>query len=468
MSWIKTNNTGLQLHCTYCDHDGIFLHFGSFIYTEEKYSLYRCPQCQSLIYHPRPVPARREADMAPATLEDYRTRTRYYLETGYSIDHIVRCAMATLAAVPPSERARHLFVDIGAGIGLSSVFVRRHAGMETLTVEPSPSAHVGTELFGLRIHQAVVEDLPAEVLAELRDRPSVLHLNSVVEHVAHPVAALRAIMGLTHVEALAIVVPDGTAIDKGMPFLTQLGLLVPGDHMHLPTPEGLRHFFTRLGLPEVRVAQEAGLIVATGARRPFSLPAPDQVTAACDDFLEALSHHPNRMVAEGALTRRMPYAAQRGDYAQVEALHARLSAPLPDPATVLGRLRLASDWQDIPFHVGAAAFWIAHNAFRRGRPREGEDWCDVLEAFAERQASDQPLYAATTLYFRTEGRLWRAHALAAHGHERAAMDWLDRVIASAADHAGGADEHQVRRAREQRTQLAAISAPADPAPSPVA
>lgn len=404
------------------------------------------------MYYPLIVPPRNEADMTPTMVEHYRTGNRYYLETGFSVDHVVKCAMMALAGVPRAEQASHLFVDIGAGIGMSSVFARHHAAMETLTVEPSPTARTGIELFGLQTYQAMIEDLPAGVLAELRRRPAVLHLNSVVEHIAHPVEALRSIMALTNVEAIGIVVPDGDAIDPNVPFILQLPLLAPSDHMHLPTREGVERFFHRLGLPEVKVDAQGGLIVATGARRPFSLPPQAEMDAARDDFLESLARHPSPIVASGARARMLAYATLKGDSSTVAKLLAQLGKDFK-PRSLMRLLRDAPNWENIPFHIGSSAFWAALEAFYRGELAEGEEWCDVLDLFAEREAREQLLYASTTLHFRTEARLARASALMGRERWEEAADWLDRVTSTGPGDAGGPNPEQLQRARKAKARI---------------
>lgn len=458
MTWMATHRSDESLRCVYCTHEGPFPHFGTFAFYTKEYSLYRCPECGSLIYHPSFTPKIQNTDSEPESVTGFAFGTRYHLEIGYSVDHIVWCAMVALAGLPEAERERHLFVDIGAGVGLSSAFVRQHTGMETLTVEPSPSGKVGAELFDLPVHRAMIEDLPPEVLAELRRRPTLLHLNSVVEHIAHPATALRAIMALTDVSAIGIVVPDGGAISHDAPFLQQLPLLAPGDHMHLPTEEGVRRLFQRLGLPAVQSQAGSGLIVATAARQPFALPSREQTDAARDTFLEWLSHNPDRRVSEGALVRMLPYAVLRPDSEAVAAIRARIGDRfVPEP--LMRHLAEDPNWDNIPIYAGIGAFWMATDAFRIGHLREGERWLNLLEVFAQRMARDYQPYAATTLYFRTEGRLTRAQAMMDQRRWDEARSCLETVLDSASDHQLGATAPQLERARGLRSQLPILTEP---------
>ena len=452
MSWTDKHLPDAQTKCEYCGHEGVFPHFGTYEFGPKEYSLYRCPDCGSLMYYPLVVPVRNESDMSPQAVEHYGIGNRYYLEIGFSVDHVVKCAMMALAGVPHEEQPRHLFVDIGAGIGMSSVFARPYAKMETLTVEPSPTAHTGIKLFGLNTYQAMIEDLPADVLARMRERPSVLHLNSVVEHIAHPEEALRSIMALTDVESIGIVVPDGAAIDREVPFLMQLPLLAPSDHMHLPTVAGVTKFFHRLGLPEVQIDAQNGLMVATGARRPFVLPTQAEQDAARDDFLEELARHPDPPVADGARARIISYAAQRDDPAGFDKLLASLG-PGFEPAALMRLLHEESSWEKIPFYIGPTAFWVAYEALRHGHVAKGEQWCDVLELFAERMASDQMLYASTSLHYRVEARILRGATLLGRGRNEEAAYWLDRVLAPAPGESGGPNPEQRQRAQGVRARI---------------
>lgn len=458
MQWTDADLPVADARCRYCRHQGDFPHWKSFTFENRRFSLYRCPSCASLIYVPLEILAAAQtidlAEIARVQAGHIEIGDKYYLEVGYSTDHIALCVLAALAGVPRAEQQRHAFVDIGAGFGLSSYLAHRQFGMDTITVEPSLTGYLGSQLLGLDVYPAYIEDLPASVLERLASKPTLLHLNSVIEHLREPAEVIRALIARTHIEAIAAIVPDGGAIDPNSSFAAMLPYLAPGDHLHLPTEAGMRQFFEGLGFPIFAMRRVGLLLVAVGARQPMTFPDNSEVESTRNRFLRDLTEHPNPMLAGGAAGRLLPHAVLARDEEMLIRLR-QLYAERGTPQSFIARLQQGAGWNEIPFNLGPTAFWLAVDAYSTGRSAEGHAWCDLIEVCADRLVTDYPIYASQTLHLRNESRLHRAHNLAAAGEWNAALHWVDALIGSAGDRTLGASTDQIERAQALRVALVA-------------
>lgn len=448
MSWLATTPATADLCCEYCGERGSFTLSFRYAYMGHEQQLWRCPGCGSLAYHPLvgriPVPKEFSTDYR----RNVEMGAKYYLEAGYNDIFVTQCVMSAIAPVPQGEIQDHLFVDIGAGLGMSSLLARSVFGAEVIAVEPSYSSQLGRELLGIPIHNAFVENLPQEVRATMRKRPCLLHLNSVIEHLEVPAEALRSMMREARVATLAAIVPDGAAIDGAEPFGSVLGLLAPGDHLHLPSEEGMRRLFSRLGFAHVEVRAHAGLLVAVGAHVPFVLPSDDEVHATSTTFHENLLQAPNPAVSGGAAARLLPHAVLSSDTERLARLRAFFATTLNLPELHLA-LERARGWGRVPFHLPTTAFWLGAEAFQRKAPQEGFAWWDMMELATDRLVADHPIYAMKAVDHRWESRIMRGYHLADLGQPNRARAWLSSVIASTQDHMNGPIAGQVQRARER-------------------
>jgi hypothetical protein len=449
MGWLNNREPAAVLRCAYCTRNGRFPHWRSFNYNDRMFALHTCPSCKSLIYNPQEslVPFPAPESLSDADLAAKRIEAKFYFEAGYSAEHVAMCLLGALASVPPGGRQTHLFVDIGAGLGLSSYLASKHLGMDTITVEPSASGALATEFFSIEVHRAFIETLPEAVLLRLNETPSVLHLNAIIEHILDPAAVIRALMARSRVDGISAIVPNGTAIDGGHQFGVLLPFLSPGDHMHLPSVDGMRHLFRDLGFTEFAVREMDLLMLAVGARAPFEMPGDAEIDRTRDEILCGLMTHPNRAIAGGAAARLLPQAVLANDQATLAPLRDKFTSVI-QPDAMIEAIRRGADWQEIPFHLVPTAFWLAADAFRASRSPEGQLWCDVVEVFTDRLTADFPPYATMALIFRGEARLQRAHNLAAGGNSEEAIKWLRIVIDSADDRAYGATADQVAKASE--------------------
>ena len=454
MRFLEVVRPAVVMRCVYCDAGGVFAHRYSYEYEEREFRLHACPDCGSLHYDPPETLLKVVFPYTEAYRENTRVGARFFFEAGYYADWTVVCALAALAGVGREERGEVRFVDIGAGFGLSSYFVREVLGIEPIVVEPAYSGEIGAALLGLRIERAYFEDLPAEVLAGMAGRRCRLHLNSVIEHLADPAEPLRQAMRLVDVDAVAAIVPNGDFVDPAAPFLTMLPTLAPGDHLHLPTREGMMRFMRRLGFSDVEVMVRTGLLVAVGSRRPLLMPGPAAISAGADALLRRLSRHEDRMIAVSAMARRLLMSVQDPLQAPSQALRRELREHLEaaiDRPAVLARLRSGEPWPEMPFDIAVTSYALGRDAMERGAMADALAWFDVVEAAAEEMAASHPLYAGLSIDYRWTARLVRAQALVTDGRFGAAEAVLDGVIGSTGPLAAGS--YQVVAAREMKSRL---------------
>jgi hypothetical protein len=428
--WLELSRPACRLHCPYCDQTGDFPHRKSFEHANEVLSLHGCPRCGSLIYDLRHIEAPIVSSADDLSRESARA-ARYVLEHGFSSRYVAMCGLSAMPDVPESELGDYLFVDVGAGMGMASHFVRSVLGVRTLTIEPSFTGRLAQEILGLTVHRAYFEGLPAEVMAEMGSARCLLHLNSVVEHLADPAALLRDIIDRARVETLAIIVPDGAALDYDGPFSAALPFLAPRDHRHLPTRLGLEHLFRHLGFAYHAIQADACLLMGVGSRRPVAPPAQRTVRLGELLLLEHLLRHPHPQVREGGASRLLPFAVSTGNAPLMVELR-RIFGYLHRTDHFLALVRQGS-WDDIPYHLGGSCYWLAVDRFAAGAAAEALALLDVSVQFANRIAEDAPHIALTPLEYKWSALLFRAHILANTGRPVEARSALQLIIASRCD-----------------------------------
>lgn len=452
MQWLETELPAAKLRCIYCATQSSFAHWGSFEHMGLEFALFKCPACESLIYNPAEFLFPITKPYSEAYKAVIRREIKYYFETGYSMDFVTMCALFAMAGVPKSLWKDHLFVDVGAGPGIGSYLIQSLFDIETLVIEPSYSGELGKEILGMNIHNAFFEELPADVLALLSRKPTLLHLNSVVEHLRDPAGVIRELMQRTEISAIAAVVPHAPGIDKTAAFSGMLPYLAPGDHQHLPTAEGMVRLFRSLGFKHCEVRPFGALLLALGSRQPVSsFPTQDEIEKTRDDFLCRLLEHPNEHVAMGAVARLLPEAVGLQKQPLLGKLRTRLAKPHLDPVRLLAILNDPdSSWDDIPFHLPTTGFWMAADASAHSDLEKGLAWLDVVDAFAERLWKDHPHLAQQSVDYLWEGRLLRANMLIV-----AAEKCTQTVADSAPDHLRRARPDQLQRAQDLLLRLSA-------------
>ncbi len=442
------------MRCVYCGAEGAFAFRHAYEYETREFRLHACPDCGSLHYDPPETLLKVSFPYTPEYIENTRVGAKFFFEAGYYAEWTVICALAALAGVDRTQPDRVRFVDIGAGFGLSSYFVREVLGIEPVIVEPAYSGEIGARLLGLQIERAYFEDLPPEVMARMAGRACRLHLNSVVEHLADPAEPLRQAMRLVDVEAVAAIVPNGDFVDPKAPFLTMLPTLAPGDHLHLPTREGMVRFMRRLGFSHADVIVQTGLLIAVGARRPLLMPNQAEITSAADALLRRLSDHADPSISVPALARRLHMAVQDPLRAPGDALRQDLRERLVaaiDRDALLARLGSGESWPDIPFNIVVTAHALGRDALERNFIGDALAWFDVAEPAATEIAELHPLYSGLSIDYRWTTRLLRAQALLSGGRFSAAETVLDDIIHSTGPLAAGPG--QVGEARTIKARL---------------
>ncbi len=442
------------MRCVYCGAEGAFAFRHAYEYEAREFRLHACPDCGSLHYDPPETLLKVSFPYTDEYIENTRVGAKFFFEAGYYAEWTVICALAALAGVDRTQPDRVRFVDIGAGFGLSSYFVREVMGIEPVIVEPAYSGEIGARMLGLQIERAYFEDLPAEVMERMAGRACRLHLNSVVEHLADPAEPLRQAMRLVDVEAVAAIVPNGDFVDPQAPFLTMLPTLAPGDHLHLPTREGMIRFMRRLGFSHAEVIVQTGLLIAVGARRPLLMPDQAEITASADALLRRLSDHADPSIAVPALARRLHMAVQDplrapGDPLR-KSLRERLVAAI-DRDALLARLSSGVPWPDIPFNIVVTAHALGRDALESNYVSDALAWFDIADPAATQIAELHPLYSGLSIDYRWTTRLLRAQALLSIGRFSSAETVLDDVIHSSGPLAAGPG--QVGEARAIKARL---------------
>jgi hypothetical protein len=454
MGWVDDCRPACRLACAYCGAEAEFPHAVSYWHGGQVLALHRCVGCGSLMYDLRgidaPVVSATDA-MSPAAAR----AARYVLETGFSSYYVAMCGLAAIACVPPHELPQCLFVDVGAGMGMASFFARSVAGVQTLTVEPSYTGKLAQEILGLEVHRAYFEALPAEVMARLSGRICVLHLNSVVEHLIDPYAVLQGMMGLAAIEAVAMIVPDGAALDVAAPFATALPFLAPRDHRHLPTALGVGRLLERLGFAHHHVHASGALLIGVGARRPIVPPTEITIKFGESLLLEHMLRHPHPQIARGGAARLLPQAVLHKDQPLMQLLRQRL--PYEADRARLQHVVAARDWDQLPYDLGPACYWLAYDAYAAGRAPAALDLLALTAAFADAMAAEHPDFAMTALEFKWAGLLLRAHIEAQIGWSAAAQDSLQTILQSGSDRRNGAGKTYLDQARRELENLRAAA-----------
>ena len=443
MHWLNMNLEPCSTKCVYCGQSGKFPHVKSYEHNNETFSLYACTKCKSLIYDLHDIDASIVSQIDLIGGEISR-EARWTIETGFSSYHVAACALSALPDIPEHELRNYVFVDVGAGMGMASYFVKTLFGMQTVTVEPSFTGRLSHEILGLDVYRTYFEDLPQEVLGELANKPCLLHLNSVVEHLVDPAEVLGDMIGRARVEVFAAIVPDGAAIDFNSPFLNALPFLAPRDHRHLPTELGMELMLKRLGFQHVFVEVSSGLLTGIGSRSPIPFPSERTIKLAEHVFLENLIRHPNPLIAAGGASRLLPVAVINNN-ALLTAKLASFFAYEQKAVEILANVRSRS-WDDLPFHLGTTCYWLAYNALKNGRFDSALALLQISKTFADVVAEDYPPHAMTALEYKWAAMLLESYTLAAQGDFTAAEGPLHAILESKSDAKQGARVVHMRQA----------------------
>jgi len=439
MHWLDITLEPCALECVYCGQSGKFPHVKSYVHSylheEETLSLYACTKCKSLIYDLNDKDVQIVSQIDPAD-GHISPETRWVFETGFSSYHVAACALSVLPDVPDHELKGYVFLDIGAGLGMASHFVKTLFGVQTVTVEPSGTGKTAHEVLGLDVHRAYFEDLPTAVLAELADKPCLLHLDSVVEHLVDPAAVLADMMSRARVEVLAALVPDGAWMDFNAPFLNALPFLAPRDHRHLPTKLGMELLLKRLGFEHVAVDVSAGLLTGIGSRSPIPIPGERMIKLAETVFLENLKRHPNPLVAGGGASRLLSMAILNNNAALTDEL--AIYFPYEEKAAELLETIRNRSWDDVPFHLGQTCYWFAYSALQGGRLENSLALLRVSVAFADAMAEDLPGHSLSALEYKWAALLLESFIVAAQGNLAGAEAPLLIILESKSDAKQGA------------------------------
>lgn len=452
MRWLDSTRGASSLACAYCGTTAALPHAASFLYYDREFHLHRCLSCESYIYD---FAGERPPGDDKVPIEEHKIGLKYYFEAGYSAEFIVRCA---LAALPQSNSARlsdYNFFDVGAGTGLGSYFVRKLFSMGGLAIEPSWTGQAAKELFQIDLEQKYFEEVDAGLLRRIGQKPCLVYLNSVVEHIGDPRKLLDQLLGTIDVMTVAALVPDAEWIDRSAPFLSMVPFLAPGDHLHLPSKEGMRRLLADIGLPHQSVYSMGSLIMAVGSKDPVIRPSEMFLGVATSLLLERLLDHPHPHVSRGAAARLLPKAVMDRDLARVDGLKRKLQ--IASPADLIAAIENRS-WYDIPFHTASVSYWLAVDEFLNLRFEDALTFLGPIKPFCRRLARDYPQYALEALIYKWEAEFHQAQIFLRDGRPDEAQAIFASIIASAKDAKEGAPRTMVERAETALRAIAADSA----------
>jgi hypothetical protein len=448
MRWLDGTRGASSLACAYCGTTAALPHKASFLYYDREFHLHKCLSCESYVYD---FAGERPPGDDKLPIEEHKIGLKYYFEAGYSAEFIVRCA---LAALPQSDSARlsdYNFFDVGAGTGLGSYLVRKLFSMGGLAIEPSWTGQAAKELFRIDLEQKYFEEVDADLLRRIAQKPCLVYLNSVIEHIADPRKLLDQLLGTIDVMTVAALVPDAEWIDRSAPFLSMVPFLAPGDHLHLPTREGMQRLLADIGLPHQTVYSIGSLIMAVGSREPVIRPSEMFIGVATSLLLERLLEHSHPHVSRGAAARLLPKAVMDRDLARVDVLKRKLQ--IVSPGELINAIENRS-WNDIPFHTASVCYWLAVDEFLKLRFEDALTFLSPIKPFSRRLARDYPQYALETLIYKWEAEFHRAQIFLRMGRAGEAQAIFSCIIVSASDAMEGAPKTMVERAE---TALRAMS-----------
>lgn len=446
MTWTAPRREDAEVNCRYCGNTGKFPNHAAFDYLNATHELFACPACGSLHYDPMDLSGN---DTSTMSADQRENGHRYYLETGYSPDYVVRAA---LVGLPDSHPLR--FVDAGCGAGLALYFAREILGLPASGFEPTESGALGRELFDLDIRPVWLDRNSVGEAAEFANQPCFLHFNSVLEHLDDPRETLEGLIHLLPVKAISAVVPSGLTVNRSSPFIEQISFLAPGDHGHFPTPKGMRLMFRNLGFEHVHVGDFGSLMHVAASSEPIHAMSDRALGVATDHLLLRLSGHPHPWVSKGAHARLVVRLTARGQHAaavpHMKAIGVSFDKPMDaemERAPDSGR-----DWNGVPFYTGAVSFWLGVACMMSQEADHAIEHFGTLDRFVERLRIDYPQYALQPIVLNWEAKLLTARILRTAGREAEANALLESIVAAGQDSQNGPSGAMVAKAR---TALAA-------------
>lgn len=445
--WIDPPTQNRDCSCAYCGNAASFQPHACYKAHGLTFILLRCPTCQSLMADPGTPLAAPKLLLSGEREDVVRKGLKYHFEIGYSASFVVACA---ISAVSSAADQRSIFVDIGAGFGLGSYFVREILGKDVLAVEPSLAGEFGRELFDLPMERALFEELPDAVHRRMRARPVLINLNSVIEHLPLPYEAIRSIISAQDVDVLAAVVPDGATVDPSEPFVSQMPTIAPGDHLHLPTAEGMSRLLSRVGFPYTHIARLGGLLVAVGAHRKVSSVSPQEIGAQAEALLRRLLLHPLPFVARGAAARLLNEATAAGQ----QDLQTRMVDLLRTVVDHDAIRRVMYD-EDLPYYLPVVGHSLGLAALQKRDLETARQWFSLVNDMGPAFIEQGVIYAANAVEYRWVARLFLVHIDTVKGDTASAKGLLESVLHSSYDSHFGARRAVIDAAQKQ---LAAFDA----------
>ncbi len=257
------------------------------------YLHHQCDRCASLYLEPVPSPEAL-ADFYRRSSADQNSRLCW--EGGNQHAHASWCrALATAAKLAGTGP----LLDVGCGAGQFLAYARTlgWAELEGLEVAPDVAATAR------RVSGAAVQEATLESASLVDDRYAVVSLWDVLEHLPEPAAALRRLARLVRPGGVLLLgVPHRHGITLRV-FGSRSLIVMPPEHLFLPSRRGLRAATDRAGLDtvraettDVRLREWLDVGKRLGPRAPSAGPPSRGAAQVRADYLETY----RRITAAGA------------------------------------------------------------------------------------------------------------------------------------------------------------------------
>ena len=242
------------MKCPVCGQADKVGHLKSFTYFSQAYEVKSCTRCDIWFYDPFPTP-------------DYKNdlsnefSLRHYLETFAGIESITGISENFFSNYAGESKNG---LEIGAGFGFASHYLRSLHHVEMTSYEPSDYGTKGKELLGIPI------------ISDYFRREEGKHYDfcitmEVLEHIEKPVDFLMEIQqSLNNRGKVLLTTPNKNAVDFTRMYPVDLSLLSPGMHTILFSDASLKQILLRAGFSHVQVKLRDTTLYAIASNEPFS------------------------------------------------------------------------------------------------------------------------------------------------------------------------------------------------------
>ena len=305
IDWFPGENRPFR--CPVCGDQGLKPVVARYrLFGGEPCSLLQCGACDTRLLDP---PTAVFFDMDEHVL-------RFYLEQGAGLDVMIEPVFRGLGAGARS------MLEVGCGLGLALDFAHRGLGWNVRGFEPGAVAEKGSEILAVPIERRLLDETPVGEF-------DLVLLSEVIEHVADPIALLRAARAqLSRSGYLALSTPLGEAIHSPFPSVW-MPALSPTFHLVLFSASSLRLALSKAGFTAINVERRANTLVALAGNDPATIERATRAPGFDPDvYLSYLSSRikdtTSRALARGYAYRHLKTCVNHARYREAESSLRRL------------------------------------------------------------------------------------------------------------------------------------------------